>query len=278
MPTRPPIHGHRGARGCRPENTLAAVEYALRQGVDGVEVDLCVTADGAVVIHHDLRLNPDTTRDAHGNWIAARTPLCDLPLAALRQYDVGRLRPGSAYAAQFPEQTPLDGARIPTLDECVEWVRRQAGNDVVLNLEIKSDPRQPKLTPPPPHYAARIADKLDQLRLPKQTFLQSFDWNLLELLTKELNRRNLNFPTGFTKARPYGPPALQTAANKGANIFSCDHRALTKPLVQQAHALGLEVYVWTVNEKSDIARMIEWGVDAITTDYPERCRAVFCGG
>lgn len=267
---RPAIHGHRGARGVRPENTLAAVDYALQQGVDGVEVDLCLTADDAIVVHHDLRLNPDTTRDARGNWVSARTPIRELPLAALRQYDIGRLKPGSRYAAQYPEQLPLDGERIPLLEECVELARAHIDRGVILNLEIKSDPRNPKITPDPHHYAARLADKLATLNLPPQTFLQSFDWRLLGLLTDELKTRNLHFQTGHTKARPYGNATLQTAKTQNATTFSCDHRALTLPLLRKAHALGLAVYVWTVNEQTDIARLAEWGVDAITTDYPGR--------
>ena len=270
---KPTIHGHRGARGQRPENTLAAIEYALQHAADGVEVDVCATQDDEIVVHHDLQLNPNTTRDAKGEWITQRIPIRELSLAALAQYDVGRMRPGSDYAKKFPEQVAMDGARIPTLDECIELLLAN-DNPVILNLEMKRDPRQPELTPEPDHYAALVLAKLEAFRLPQQVFLQSFDWELMTLLKKELATRKLDFKTGFTIRRPYGSADLHAVKNKGGDVFSCNHRGLTEPLVGAAHDLGLEVYAWTVNEAPAIERMAEWGVDVIITDYPERCRAL----
>lgn len=265
----PQRHGHRGARGRRPENTLPAIRYALEHGVDGVEMDLCVTADDEIVLHHDLRLNPDTTRDARGEWIAHRRPIRGLPLSELRRYDVGRLRPGGDYAAQFPAQTPIDGARIPTLDECVELIRDLGKNDIVLNLEMKSDANAPAdapvLTPAPDEYVCLVLNKLEQLRLAETVLLQSFDWRLMTLAKKQ--RPDLK--TGFTKKRPCAPADLDKIKNKGGDVFSCDHRALTEPLIQKARDLDLKIYAWTVNDQRDIEKMAKLGVDVITTDYPE---------
>src|SRR6058998_2578344 len=112
------LQGHRGARGLAPENTLAAFSRALGLGVTTLELDTGVTRDGAVVVSHDERLNPDFTRDAAGRWIDAPGPaLFALSLVEVRRYDVGRLRPGTPYAARLPEQEPADGQRVPTLDE-----------------------------------------------------------------------------------------------------------------------------------------------------------------
>jgi len=267
----PSIHGHRGARGRRPENTLAAVEYALRHGADGVEVDLCITADDAVVVHHDLRLNPDTTRDARGRWVTGRAPIRALKRAELRRFDVGRLRPGSVTALRFAGQTPVDGARIPLLEEFVDWMA-QRGAGATLNLECKSDPRQPELAPPPGDYAARVADELARLRPVGPIFLQSFDWALVAALKQAMQRRQLPCKTGFTTPRPLTPARLQAARDAGVEVFSCDYRGLTQTLLHQARDMGLEVCAWTVNAEADIARMAEWGVDTVTTDYPERAR------
>src|SRR4051812_45929932 len=93
------LQGHRGARGLAPENTLAGFERALAIGVTTLELDTAVTRDGVVVVSHDSLLNPDLTRDAAGGWIAAPgQSLHSLTLAELRRYDVGRLRPATAYA------------------------------------------------------------------------------------------------------------------------------------------------------------------------------------
>src|SRR5919198_903812 len=131
------IQGHRGARGHAPENTLPGFERALAIGVSTLELDVGVTRDGVVVIHHDRGLNPDTTRGPDGKWIAAPGPLIkDLTYAELQRYDVGRIQPGSEYERRFPHQKPLDGTRIPKLSDLFA----RAGSTVRFNIETKVSP------------------------------------------------------------------------------------------------------------------------------------------
>jgi len=97
-PPAPPafdLQGHRGARGLMPENTLPAFQKGLALGVNTLECDMAITRDGVVVIHHDLWLNPDTTRGPDGQWLDKRGPaISELSYAELQRYDVGRLKPG----------------------------------------------------------------------------------------------------------------------------------------------------------------------------------------
>src|SRR5262245_66280669 len=110
------LQGHRGARGLVPENTLEAFTAALAIGVTTLELDLAMTKDGVLVVSHDSRLNPDHTRGPDGKFLPAQGPaIRTLTLAELRGYDVGRLKPGTSYAANFPEQKGMDGVRIPAL-------------------------------------------------------------------------------------------------------------------------------------------------------------------
>src|SRR5262245_39152636 len=107
------LQGHRGARGLAPENTLEAFATALAIGVSTLELDLAMTRDGVLVVHHDIRVNPDTTRGPDGTFLNGRGPaIRSLTLAEVQRYDVGRLKPGTSYAALFPQQKPADGARI----------------------------------------------------------------------------------------------------------------------------------------------------------------------
>src|SRR5947208_16974254 len=88
------IQGHRGARGHAPENTLPGFEHAIAIGVTTLELDVGVTRDGVVVVHHDRRLNPDVARGPDGQWIPSPGPLIkDLSFDELQRYDVGRIRP-----------------------------------------------------------------------------------------------------------------------------------------------------------------------------------------
>src|SRR5271168_3694117 len=119
------IEAHRGGRALRPENTLPSFANALTMGVDTLELDIGVTKDGAIVVSHERGLNPDLARSADGNYIAPPgIPFVQLPLAEIRKYDVGQIRPGSAYAAQFPDQRAVPGTPIPTLREVFDLVRR----------------------------------------------------------------------------------------------------------------------------------------------------------
>ena len=97
------LHGHRGARGLFPENTLAGFAGALAIGVDVLELDVAMTADDVVVVTHDPRLNPDITRTANGAWLdAPGAAIRSLHAVELAAYDVGRIRRTAAYATLHP--------------------------------------------------------------------------------------------------------------------------------------------------------------------------------
>ena len=130
------LHGHRGARGLFPENTLVGFTGALAVGVDALELDVAVTADQVVVVTHDPRLNPDITRTRDGTWLAQAGPMISsLRVEDLRSYDVGRIRPDSRYAALYPDQKPHDGATIPTLADALRIDPRAN-----FNIELKTFP------------------------------------------------------------------------------------------------------------------------------------------
>ena len=135
------LQGHRGARGLAPENTLEGFALALSIGVSTLELDLGMSKDGVVVVHHDIWLNPDTTRGPDGVFLAQRGP------AAARAHAGGaealRRRPPQArhgLCRELPEQRPIDGARIPTLAEVFDLVRRAKADHVRFNIETKMTP------------------------------------------------------------------------------------------------------------------------------------------
>ena len=108
------IEAHRGGRALFPENTLVSFANALAMGVNTLELDIGVTRDGAIVISHERGLNPDLARGADGNYVAAPgIPFAKLSLDEVKQFDVGQIRPGSTYAAQFPDQHPVPDTKIP---------------------------------------------------------------------------------------------------------------------------------------------------------------------
>ena len=288
------LQGHRGARGLAPENTLAAFAKGLSLKVDTLETDLAVTRDGTVVLSHDPALNPDLAR-LDGKWIAAPGPaIRTLTLAEVKRYDVGRIDPASKYAKQFPQQVPADGQRIPTLAELYAMAGPAAEGRVRFNIEIKTDPGQPDLTLPPDRFAEHAVAAIRGAGMAGRTTLQSFDWHGLvaaKRLAPEIQTACLTIESsGMDTVRRGGPgpspwlggldlaahggsvPKLAKAA--GCAVWSPFWRNLSVEALKEAHAAGLKVVPWTVNGPEDIARMVDFGVDGLITDYPDRANAV----
>ncbi|WP_239451435.1 glycerophosphodiester phosphodiesterase [Elioraea rosea] len=288
------VQGHRGARGLAPENTLEGFSRALSLGVTTLEMDTGMTADGVVVVMHDPALNPDITRGPDGGWIAPPGPAVrSLDLAGLQRFDVGRIRPGTRYAALYPDQVPHDGARVPTL-EAVLRLAAAASPTVRFNIETKVFPDRPHLTVAPEVLAAGVADALARAGLTDRAVIQSFDWRSLAWLKAnrpEVARSYLTSQSGghdtvsSREGRPspwlagldataHGNSAPRLVAAAGGSIWSPNHRDLTEESLAEARRLGLTVLPWTVNDAPTMARLIGWGVDGIITDRPDILRGV----
>lgn len=286
------LQGHRGARGLAPENTLAAFEVALRQGVSTLELDLMMTADGVLVVSHDPSLNPDLTRDAQGQWLAGPGPLIrSLTLAQLQTFDVGRVRPGSAVARNFPQQQAADGQRVPTLAQVFALATSLGADRVAYNLEIKRRPDRPDDYADVPALVDALLAEIERAGVGKSAVIQSFDWTVLQRVQQRTQGRSPSISTaylsiqhpsfdnigppgwtaGFADKAPGSVPRMVKAA--GGQIWSPFFRDLTPAQVQEAQGLGLKVVPWTVNEPADLLRLIDLGVDGLITDYPDRARS-----
>jgi glycerophosphoryl diester phosphodiesterase len=258
------LQGHRGARGHAPENTLPGFERALAIGVSTLELDVGVTRDGVVVIHHDRRLNPELARGPDGKWVAAPAPLVkDLSFDELQRYDVGRIRPGSEYARRFPHQEPVDGARIPRLSEL--FARTQSLG-VRFNIETKVAAEAPGDTLPPEAFARALIAEIRKAGMEKRAIIQSFDWRTLKVVEREAGEIATAY---LTDGRNSDPQKVHAA---GGRIWSPDFQQLDSTKAAAARRLGMKVIPWTVNEPADIRRMLELGVDGIISDYPDRVR------
>lgn len=264
------LQGHRGARGTAPENTLPGFAASLSVGVATLELDTGVTRDGVVVIHHDRRLNPDIARGPDGRWIEPPGPLLrELDYKQLRRYDVGRLRPGSDYAARLPEQAPVDGARIPRLAELFALVRKAGNDQVRFNIETKISPAAPAETLPPAEFARALIAEIRAAGMAERTTVQSFDWRTLHAVEREAPE----IATVYLTGRRRGGSQPQAVHAAGGRIWSPNYEELDSAALIEARALGLKVVPWTVNEPGFIARFLDLGVDGIITDYPQRVRA-----
>jgi len=289
------LQGHRGARGLRPENTLAGFAHALKIGVSTLELDCGVTKDGVVVVSHDRVLNPEHTRDATGAFLAKPGPVVrEVTYEELRQYDVGRIKPGSEYAKRFPEQKPVDGERIPRLADVFELVRKRGEDAVRFNIETKIDPTVPGDTAPPEEFAAAVVAAIREAGMESRSAIQSFDWRTLVAVrrlapeitivaltdqqpdedTMEVGKPGAAPWLGGYDVDDHGGSVPRTVKALGASVWSPHALDLTPALVAEAHELGLKVIPWTVNEPADMERAIALGIDGLITDYPDRLRKI----
>ena len=289
------LQGHRGARGLAPENTLAGFARALAVGVTTLELDCGVTKDGVVVVSHDRLLSPDHTRDATGKFLEVPGPaIVDLTYEELRQYDVGRIRPGSDYAAAFPGQQAVDGERIPRLADVFALVERSGNRTVRFNIETKIDPARPEQSVSALAFARALAGAIRDAGMASRATVQSFDWRTLRLLgalapeiglaaltdqqpdedTVEVGKPGASAWLGELDVDDHGGSVPKLVQALGARTWSPHARDLTPALVIEAQSLGLAVVPWTVNDPKDMELAIAAGVDGLITDYPDRLRTV----
>jgi glycerophosphoryl diester phosphodiesterase len=287
------IEAHRGGRALFPENTLQSFANALSMGVNTLELDIGVTRDAAIVVSHERKLNPDLARTADGAYIAPPgIPFIQLSLDEVRKYDVGQIRPGSAYAAQFPDQHSVPGTPIPTLIEVFDLVRKSGDTEVRFNIETKIDPNHPDESPDPQRFVDLLLDLLQAQKFGDRIMVQSFDWRTLQLVQKRApgiptvyltlqkgpgatnsQDKATEWTAGFNPA-DYGKSLPRTIKAAGGAVWSPYFGDVDADLITESHRLGLRAVVWTVNKPEDIARMIDIGVDGIISDRPDLLRKV----
>lgn len=222
---------HRGASRYAPENTLAAFRLALEHRAPAVECDVQRTKDGHLVIIHDQTVN--RTTDGGG-------PVADYTLDDLRRLDAG-----GWFAPEFA------GERIPLLEEVLAVVRGRA----LLKLEIKNGPAFYE------GIERQILDALRRYEVEDDVLLISFDHPSVRTV-RSLSPR---VATGVLyAARLIDGPAAARAA--GADALCIQWGFATEDVVAQAHAAGLGVFVWTVDEEEAVRRCLAGGVDGITSN------------
>ena len=268
--------GHRGARGLFPENTLEGFTRTLALGVRALELDVGLTSDGVPVVLHDPRPNPDHFRRDGQFLTAPGPPVHRTTLADLAAYDVGCARPDGRVASLFPDQAPIDGARIPSLASVLA-----ATGNAELWIELKSIP--PVIAPDATAGAEALTDAaLDVIGrggAAGRVVVQSFDWRCLRRARARLPALRVSFLTRdadradrqawFGRTETDGA-AWQSVLAEGGAIWAPEYVDLSAATVAAARAAGLSIAAWTVNATNDMRRLVDWGVHWVITDYPDR--------
>lgn len=253
---------HRGAAIMTPENTLLSFRLAVEAGVDQIETDARLTADGEIVLLHDQDLA--RTTDGEG-WVGAHT------LAELRALDAGYwFTPHGSVKHPFRGL----GLRVPTLDELFGLLGDIAPH-VLVNIELKNAPNDAGYDPTN-RLARRLAENLRVDDAVARVVVSSFNPAAIDCV-KHLEPRVRTVYLAGPKADPCAELAYAVA--RGYNALHLQHTLLSpesraRRLVAAAHRAGIIVNVWTVNDEARMRELVALGVDGIMSDDPQRLCAV----
>ncbi len=256
------VHGHRGARAVRPENTLSAFSYALDVGVDFIELDLAVTKDNKLVVSHDPFVDPVICLDDQKKRFKAPVAIRGLTLKQIKTYDCGSL-----INPRFKNQVKQPGQKIPTLSEVFDLVKNSKLNTaktVQFNIETKIKPSIPHLSPSPKDFAKLLVHEIKRHGMSKRVIVQSFDYRTLKWVKKLEPKIKISQLTHESMV-----DLVAAAKAIDADYISPNQYWITKGMVKRLHKNGVLVAPWTANNKPSWDYLIKIGVDAIITDDPK---------
>ena len=264
------VQGHRGARGLRPENTLAGIACALEIGVTSIECDVALSVDDAVVLSHDGMVPS----------LAEPIPVARLPLAEIRRVDLGEAgRPATDAVAAFRSEP---GQRMPTLGGALALLELFAANDVRLDVEIKSarhsDPHWDAA-----HVVDRVVSEMRAYGAIGRCSLRSFDVDVLHEARSRcpMLRRVLlvgrvadRVPLALAVTEHFSSSDVVAVALELEAVAVAPGRSLaTAELVARSHAAELPVIPWTINDPDLVRELLDAGVDGVCTDRPDLVRS-----
>lgn len=298
------LQAHRGGRGLTAEESLPGFAKSIELGVSTLELDIVLTADKVPLVWHDPKILPEKCADTapafpdDPQYPYVGKVVHDLTFDQVHTLDCGKK------LTDFPDAQPLPGNKIAGLPQVFDLVKRYPGAFGTLryNIETKIEAEHPEQSAAPAEFVDVILGAISDAGATDKVEIQSFDWSSLPLV----RAANPGIPTvalyddtTFTPGSKWlGPvryedhPDDPLAAIKalGANISSpsfltpSDSKSqpgdpgfrltATDAYVTRAHALGIKVIPWTVNDQQAIAQVLDQGVDGIITDYPDRARAV----
>jgi glycerophosphoryl diester phosphodiesterase len=298
------VEAHRGGIGLTTENTLEAFATALELGVTTLELDVQITEDQYAVVTHDRQVSAvkcvDTAPAFPGDpeFPYVGDFIRFLTLEQVWTLDCGQPLP------DFPTQTVVDGARIPLLSEVFALVNCYKANQVWLNVETKVEAGAPEQTAPREQFVQITAREIRDAGLLNRVTIQSFDWGAL-MRMREVEPRlpivaltNRDFLQidqdgaspwlGGLDIDDFDDSLVAAAASFGADAISPVHgfpqngkvtdpgyEPYTTPeLVAEAHAAGLAVVPWTIDDAATMASLMDAGVDGIITNYPDLLRTL----
>ncbi len=243
------IVGHKGAAGEAPENTLASFELAMKMGADMVEIDVHYSKDGEVVVFHD----EDVSRTTNGTG-----KVHELTLAELKELDAGSWFGDTTYA----------GEQIPTLEETIDLIHGKM--ECIIDIKSKGHEFYEG-------FAKHIVDIIDEKGAKEWCIIQAYDERYLEEAFEEdstVQLKKIMMGEDETHLLAFYVNAKSFTDHRNMHEFystlNPHYTSLSQRRIFRFKARGYKVFTYVVNERQDMLKMLNMGVDGIITDHPDR--------
>ena len=265
------IEGHRGARGLAPENSIPGFITALDLGVTTIEMDVVISRDKQVVVSHEGYFSSTICLDPEGAEIKKadqkELKIYEMDYPTIKSYDCGS-KGHNGFPDQVNEQTykPLLSDAIKAIERHVKGV---TGYMINYNIEIKCFESGDNIFHPEvPEFSSLVYKVINTYLDLDRVIIQSFDFRVLRYWHEQ-------YPDIKLAVLIEGEPSIQKNLKKlgfTPDIYSPHYSLLNKEKIQQLHSLGIKTVPWTVNKTKDMQKLVQYGVDGLITDYPDRAK------
>ena len=264
------IQGHRGCRGLLPENSIEAMKKAIDLGVTTLEMDVVISKDKQVLLSHEPFMSHEIALDLNGQEITEKDEknfnLYQMDYTQIREYDCG-----SKIHPRFLDQSKV---RIhkPLLSEVIDFAESYAnekypGRKLFYNIETKTTPEGDGVFhPKPDEFVDLLVGVIKPKQISDRVYIQSFDVRTLQ----HLHVTYPEFKTVLLVENKLSISKNLDLLGFKPNVYSPEFILLDERKVEMLHKKGIKVIPWTVNKMEDMKRMINYGVDGLISDYPNR--------
>lgn len=280
------LQAHRGGRGEHTEESLYGFARAVELGVTTLELDIVLTKDNVPLVWHDPTVQADKCTDtAPATAGDKQFPYVGKVIHDLTYAQIQTLTCAKTLE-KFPDAKVVEGNKIATLPQLFALVKTYRGNKVRFNIETKIEAEDRTKSATPQAFVDQILGASRKAGVLNRVSVQSFDWRSLPLvrakapsvplvaLYDDTTWKKNSAWLGPVTFEQFGGNVALAAKFAGFNVLSPDFALSDAPLVKTAHAIGLQVIPWTVNDAADMRKQLSYGVDGIITDYPTRLRGV----
>ena len=259
------VQAHRGGAGLMPENTIPAMKNALDLDVNTLEFDLHLSSDMQVVVSHDPYFHPRYSTRPDGSLIQPDDPkeyLFTMPYDSIAKYDVGM-----RFVERWPDQKKIPAVK-PLASELIDFTEAYAKKPVGYNIEIKSWPGDGEGTLWPDYktFCDICIPLLLSKNLGDRLIVQCFDTRSLEYIHEKWPDVILSF---LTEADLTDIGEILSMLSFTPRWWSPESSVVTKDNVKYCHDRGIGVVPWTVDDPEEMRRLVDCGVEAIISNYPD---------